>query len=1050
MRWALGADQDLAPLFGERFTRPFSLDRPRRFLANPCERAPLDGDGAATRRPRPAPEPAAATREPPPATGERDPLAVLRRILAERTELPEDAIGEDTHLLGDLHLTSIAVSELAAAAVRERDCTPLPPTTEFANATVGSLAAALAAADAGGDGSPAIVPDGVSDWVRSFASELADSPPVAIASACRWTVVIEEGHPLGAAIRDAFAGDDGEQAILICLPPDPDAADAAWLLRAGQRVLAEGVRRCAFLQHGGGACGFAKTLHLEHGRADVCVIDLPADASLLPAARRRAESARGFAEVCMDETGACRSPVLRPFEPSAGAARLGAGDVVLVSGGGRGIGAECALALAQTGARVGLLGRSHPDADAELASNLSRLAAGGVRHVYVQADVCDSAQLRRAVARIRRELGEVTAVMHCAGVNAPARIPDLDGEEIDTTLAPKVAGLRNLLDAVEAEGLSVIVTFGSIIARTGLRGEAHYALANDWMALEVERLAGELPRCRCLNVEWSVWTGAGMGERLGTVAALAQGGVSPIPLERGLETLLELISARSVPASVVVAGRFGSPPTVDLDPPELPMLRFVERVCAHYPAIELVVEADVSRGTDPYLDDHVIDGTALLPVVFALEAMASVARALTGHGPDGRIEFVDVRCSRPVTVPAHGGRVVRLAALARRDGAVEIALRSDESGYQADHVRATCRFDAEPLDPERDTGPVPPKIAFDAGRELYGGLLFQGARFQRIESYRALAARSCIADVRVRDDARWYGDYLPQELALGDPGARDAVIHAIQPCIPHARVVPVGVKRIRVDAAARGTLKVRAIERERTGDSFVYDVAVNDTEGRTVERWDGLALRRIGPSSQPDSWPVTLLAPYLERRAGELGVSVSVALTSGNGGRVRLEDSDEAITIAAGPPVDLRRAADGRPLSTNGGSQAVSAAHLDGYTLAVAGRSPLACDIELSTGRNAGTWNALLGGERVALAELVSADAGEDVDLAATRVWAATECVKKAGLPIRSPLKLDTCTTDGWVLLRGADAAVATYAARVHGLDRPVVIALLSSGCGAA
>ena len=1047
MLWALGAGLVLGPLFAERFTRPFSLDRPRRFLANPCERAPLDGEGRAARRPHPPPEPAAATREPPPTAGDRDPLAVLRRILAERTELPEDAIGEDTHLLGDLHLTSIAVSELAAAAVRELDCTPLPPTTEFANATVGSLAAALAAADGGNDASPASVPDGVADWVRAFASELADAPPVAVAPACSWTVVIDETHPLGGAIRDAFAGDDGEQAILICLPPDPDAADAAWLLRAGQRVLAEGARRCAFLQHGGGACAFAKTLHLEHGQADTCVIDLPADATLLPAARRRAESACGFSEVCVDEAGACRSPVLRPFEPAAGAARLGTADVVLISGGGRGIGAECALALARTGARVGLLGRSHPDADAELAGNLRRLADSGVRHVYEQADVCDGAQLRRAVARIRRELGEITAVVHCAGVNAPARIPDLDGEAIDKTLAPKVAGLRNLLGVVEAERLSLLVTFGSIIARTGLRGEAHYALANDWMALEVERLARELPRCRCLNVEWSVWTGAGMGERLGTVAALAQGGVAPIPLERGLETLLELVSARSVPGSVVVAGRFGTPPTVDLVPPELPMLRFVERVRVHYPAIELVVEADVSRGTDPYLDDHVIDGTALLPVVFALEAMASVARALTGYGPEGRIEFADVRCSRAVTVPAHGGRVVRLAALARRDGAIEIALRSDETGYQTDHVRATCRFDAEPLGPERKTGPVPPKIALDAGRELYGGLLFQGARFQRIENYRKLAARSCIADVRVHDDARWYGDYLPQELALGDPGARDAVIHAIQPCIPQARVVPVGVKRIRVDATARGTLTVHAIERERTGDSFVYDVVVSDADGRTRERWDGLALRRIGPSSQPDSWPVTLLAPYLERRAGELsgGDALAVALTCGNG-QDRREASDAAIAIAAGPPVEVRRAADGRPLSTSGGSQAVSAAHLDGYTLAVAGRRPLACDIELSTGRNADTWNALLGGERMALAELVSADAGEDDDVAATRVWAATECVKKAGLPIRSSLKLDSCTTDGWVLMRGADAMVATYAARVHGLDSPVVIAMLSNG----
>ncbi len=74
-----------------------------------------------------------------------------------------------------------------------------------------------------------------------------------------------------------------------------------------------------------------------------------------------------------------------------------------------------------------------------------------------------------------------------------------------------------MLDAVGAGNLKLLVTFGSIIGRAGLRGEAHYATANEWLA-ELTREVGERnPGCRALCMEWSVWSGVGMGERLSVV-----------------------------------------------------------------------------------------------------------------------------------------------------------------------------------------------------------------------------------------------------------------------------------------------------------------------------------------------------------------------------------------------------------------------------------------------------------------------------------------------------------------------------------------------------
>ncbi len=58
----------------------------------------------------------------------------------------------------------------------------------------------------------------------------------------------------------------------------------------------------------------------------------------------------------------------------------------------------------------------------------------------------------------------------------------------DATLAPKIGGLEALLAAVDPASLKLVITFGSIIGRAGLRGQADYATANDWLTDMTRRL----------------------------------------------------------------------------------------------------------------------------------------------------------------------------------------------------------------------------------------------------------------------------------------------------------------------------------------------------------------------------------------------------------------------------------------------------------------------------------------------------------------------------------------------------------------------------------
>jgi enediyne polyketide synthase len=95
--------------------------------------------------------------------------------------------------------------------------------------------------------------------------------------------------------------------------------------------------------------------------------------------------------------------------------------------------------------------------------------------------------------------------------------------------------------------------------------------------------------------------------------------------------------------------------------------------------------------TDPYLEDHVYHGERLFPAVMGLGAMAQAAIALVNSDKPPRFE--NLKLSRPVIVPKNGKLTISVAALLRKPGELELCLRSEESAFQVDHFRTTCRFE---------------------------------------------------------------------------------------------------------------------------------------------------------------------------------------------------------------------------------------------------------------------------------------------------------------------------------------------------------------------
>ncbi|WP_422739197.1 SDR family NAD(P)-dependent oxidoreductase [Micromonospora sp. WMMD729] len=1069
--YVLGAAPAPAALFDGRFVRPLEIGAEFSFLTSPCEQAP-ELDSAIERGSAVSTTPTAAVE--PAGVGQESTEDLMRRLTAERAELPIELVRPDSRLLDDLHLSSITIGQVANQLAQRLQLPPAQMPVNFATATVRELAETMdtlarTARDSDAAATPQVA--GVAAWARPWRVDLDEVPLPAVAvdaagATGPWHVHAAADHPFATALATALERAGLGGGVLVCLPPDCTEEQLAPALRGAQQALATGSTRFVLVGHGRGAAAIARTLHLEAPSVLVTVVHLAdtGDAAVEQVVREVAATT-SFTEVHHDD-GVRRVPTLRamPVRPATTVSPLGADDVLLVTGGGKGITAECALALASdSGASLAVLGRSDPAQDTELAGNLARIAAAGVRVRYARADVTDAAAVARAVRDLSADLGPVTAVLHGAGRNDPAGLASLDEAAFRRTFAPKIDGLRAVLDAVDASRLRLLVTLGSIIGRAGLRGEAHYATANDWLAEETTAFAQAHPDCRTLCLEWSVWSGVGMGERLSVVESLSRDGVTPITPDQGIAILRRLVADTTTPTVVVISGRTEGIHTVRYHQPALPLLRFVDRALVRYHQVELVVETELNVGTDRYLEDHDLDGNLLFPAVFGMEAMTQVAAALSGADVLPVIEQAEFL--RPIVVAPHGHTRIRVAALVTDDDVVEVAIRSEETGFTADHFTARLRLGADTV-PDGPPDQVPDglaPVALTPLDDLYGGTLFQGGRFQRLRQYHRAAARHVDAVVQADDTTAWFAPYVSGTLLLGDPGVRDALMHGNQVCVPDATLLPVGVERIHPGGeklSSARELRYCATERERDGDTYVYDIALRTESGVTVERWEGLRLRAVRKQDGAGPWVPPLLGSFLERGLGDLGLpGVAVAIApdappadpdpaSPEGGdhlAVRRRDSANAVGQALGRPVEIRYRPDGRPEVD--GEHTVSIAHGAGVTLAVAGTGVLGCDLESVARRSPEEWQGLLG-PHAALADLLVADLDEDADTAATRVWTAVEAMQKAGLPMRGPLVLGGTARPGWVLFAAGGARAASFVTSLRGVDGRVVITVLAGAEG--
>ncbi len=459
-------------------------------------------------------------------------------------------------------------------------------------------------------------------------------------------------------------------------------------------------------------------------------------------------------------------------------AEPGPGDLLVFTGGGRGVTAACAVAVAAR-FRSGLLllGRTaladEPDwaagvpdselmkavaahrkstgqsttplelrdvsgkllAQREIRATLARIREHGSAVDYLAVDVSDADAVRTALAPYR---DRITGIVHGAAVLADQLIDGLTTEAITKVLTTKIHGWSAVLGAVDADRLRFAVMFGSVAATFGNRGQASYSVANDALNHLACALKSRYPAIAVTSINWSALAGGMLRPELQKF--LLMRGITPISLAEGGVLFAEQLTAAR---SRDVMCQIGPWPPAPLEQPD-----------AVVPGREIRISRDMRPIAESRaLGDHKVDGYPVLPATVALGAIFDVV----GQTHPG----MDIRSARDLKVLkglVFDSPAPRLYFTIRDTGPTEVSvLVTDETKrprYRATVSSALPEPDSGTIDHYTDLPPLTGGVPVTCYED---GTLFHGPSMRGLQAVLADGERLVLsARLPVPD---WGGGY---------------------------------------------------------------------------------------------------------------------------------------------------------------------------------------------------------------------------------------------------------------------------------------------------
>ena len=215
--------------------------------------------------------------------------------------------------------------------------------------------------------------------------------------------------------------------------------------------------------------------------------------------------------------------------------------------------------------------------------------------------------------------------------------------EFDLVFDVKSEGLFHLLRAIGEMRLRTIVGFSSIAGRFGNGGQTDYSSANDLLCKIASSFRRTRPGTRAIAIDWTAWGGIGMATRGSIPKVMETAGIDLLPPEAGIPWIRRELTAGASGGEIVAAGGLGAllqewDATGGVDAsaaPRGPMLGHMTRMDMDG---NLSIETTLDPAAQPFLDDHRIDGTPVLPGVMGIEAFAEAALSMA---PGWQVEAVE-------------------------------------------------------------------------------------------------------------------------------------------------------------------------------------------------------------------------------------------------------------------------------------------------------------------------------------------------------------------------------------------------------------------------
>nr|WP_240624034.1 SDR family oxidoreductase [Ahniella affigens] len=606
-----------------------------------------------------------------------------------------------------------------------------------------------------------------------------------------------------------------------------------------------------------------KTAALEWPRAHLRAIDLEcgqrAIGAIAEAIAQELLQGGGEIEVGLNTQGercTLRS-VLKPVRPSMSV--LNSGDVVLVSGGARGVTAACIEAWARTQKlKFVLLGRTalSPEpascaqaadetgikrallaeamaaresitpselnarvrqvlANREVRNTLSAIQSAGAEAHYLPVDVNNAALLQQALQRVRTALGPIAGLVHAAGVLADKRIADKTDAQFDAVFGTKVLGLAALLQATADDPLKLLAVFSSVSARCGNTGQADYAMANEVIAKVARTEARRRPGLRVKSFGWGPWEGGMVTPHL--KARFAELGVPMIPLAIGAQMFVdELRDARVDDVELVLGGE------------PRPEALLADGADARVAAVEVSVNQDSHR----YLEGHAVDGQPVLPAVLVAEWFARAAASLR---PGLKLQSLhDLKVLKGVRLDRfeNGGQRFRVEArpLSDRQGTSFDMRLIDQQGQLRYSARVELGENAQ------RPGKGLPELQTEAwhGAPLYDQLLFHRGSFELINAIDGVSDDGLLATLTGISAAGWQAEPWQFDVAALDAGLQAAVLMGHRMLgVPN---LPMAIAELRHygELPAPGPLRAAAVRKKHGSSEMTTDIVLIDSQGRRI------------------------------------------------------------------------------------------------------------------------------------------------------------------------------------------------------------------------